>query len=306
MSLTHVATEILAYALAVLFWRQARRRQALLMLVTATLFGFTVEYVNVKTLTDYCYGEFMVMLPPMWWPVTPDFCPVGPRVPLWGTLVWGTLIYGAMTLSSSMEIPWPVRPLYDGLLVLTVDWILDPLATWRTFWTWTPPPGLWFGIPLDNYAGWFLLVVSFSLTFRAAQAIVPRVASGWVANLIVAVVTIAVGIGLLKAGLEVYVWLLGRGVDEPLLLLTLLGVPALIVIAYAVRVPGDATPQWLIFGAAVVTHVFYTGLIVATGLSGKYPLLLGVAAATFVMTVVGYSWPFRRSVYVAMRSLGGS
>src|SRR4051812_17935114 len=306
MSWMFVATEVFGYLLAAMFFLQARRRRRLAILVTAFLYGFITEYLTVKTHTDYCYGQFMVMVPPMSWPVPGDWCPVGPRVPLWGSLTWGFLIYGAMTLSADLPMPMMVRSLFDALLVLTIDWILDPLATWLKFWIWQTP-GPWFGIPLDNFAGWFFLVFSFSLVNRTLREIVPRFASGWVESVIIAVGTIALSLGMLTAALSGYVWLVQHGTAEPWLLAGLLAVSTVVVVRHALRQSGDAPPQWRIFGAAVATHLFYVTLIVRSNLSARHPTLLIVAALTFAFTIVGYSWPFRRRLFgIARTALGRS
>jgi hypothetical protein len=296
MSWMFVATEVFGYVLAATFFVQARRRQRLPILVTAFLYGLLTEYFTVRTRTDYCYGQFMVMVPPMSWPAPTDWCPVGPRVPLWGSLTWGFLIYGAMTLSADLAMPMIVRSLFDGLLVLTIDWILDPLASWLKFWIWKTP-GPWFGIPLDNFAGWFFMVFSFSIVNRTLRAVVPRFVSGWLEKVIVAVATIVISIGMLTAELTGYVWLVDHGTVEALLLVGILTVSTIIVIRYAVFHSGDSAPQWRIFGAAIATHVFYVALIVSSKLSASQPGLLIVAAVTFVITVIGYSWPFRRRLF---------
>jgi uncharacterized membrane protein len=300
MSWMFVATEVFGYVLAALFFVQARRRQRLPILVTAFFYGLLTEYITVRTRTDYCYGEFMVMVPPMWWPVPSDWCPVGPRVPLWGSLTWGFLIYGAMTLSADLAMPTVVRSLFDGLLVMTIDWILDPLASWLKFWIWQSP-GPWFGIPLDNFAGWFFMVFSFSLANRTLRVIVPRLASGWTEKIVVAVATIVVSIAMLTGELTVYVWLVNHGAVEAVLLVTILLAATAVVVRYALIHSGDSAPQWRIFGAAVATHVFYVTLIVTSRLSEKEPALLIVAAVTFALTVVGYSWPFRRRLFGGAR-----
>lgn len=298
MPWTYIATELLAYVIGALFVAHSLRRGRFSILISALLYGAITEYLTVKTKTDYCYGQFMIMIPPMSWPAPHDWCAVGPRIPFWGSVTWGFLIYGAMTLSASMTMPLVVRCLFDALLVLTVDWILDPLATWLKFWVWETP-GPWFGIPLDNFAGWFWLVFSFSLINRSLRILVPKFVSGWVERLLIAVGSIGLSILLLTAALTIYINLVQRGVTEWKLLLGMLAVAAAIVVRYAVRQTGDAASHWVILASALATHIFYATLIVVTGLAVKAPRLIVVSVATFVLTFIGYSWPFRR------RLLGG-
>jgi len=301
MSWMSIATEILAYLLTGVFVARAYRKNRLPILITACLFGIIVEYLTVRTRTDYCYGQFMLMFPPMSWPVPPDWCAVGARVPVWGSLTWGMLIYGAMTLSSAMAGPLVARCMFDALLVLTIDWILDPLASWVSFWTWQTP-GPWFGIPLDNFAGWFLLVFSFSFMNRLMRIVVPRYLSGAKATIAIGATTIVFAFVMLKATLTGYVWLVDHGVVEGFLLAGILAVSYAVAVPYAYGHPGDAPAHWHIFVAALITHAFYVTLIVASGLAARRPALLVVAAVTFVITVVGYSWPFRKHVLAILRS----
>ena len=301
MSWMFVAAEVLTYVLALGFLVQARWRHRLMIIFTAFLYALIVEYITVRTRSDYCYGEFMLMFPPMSWPVAPDWCPVGARVPVWGSVMWGVFIYSAMTISSTMKGPLVARCMFDALLVLTIDWIMDPLASWVKFWIWQTP-GPWFGIPLDNYAGWFFLVFSFSLVNRTLREVVPRFVSGWMANALITVTTILLSILMLKGALTSYVWLVDHGTIEALLLLGILGVATVVAVRYAFGHPGDAEPQWRIFLTAILIHVFYVALIVTSNLSAREPKLLLVALATFVITVVGYSWPFRKRIFAFIRS----
>lgn len=156
MNWMHVATELATYAWTIVFLRLIWKRGGwplMVVVIAAGIFGFILEYGSVKANSDYCYDKAMIMLPP--WPVTPppgDPCPVGPAVPLWIFFGWMMTIYIAMQTSTRLALPFFVRPVVDGLVGMSIDWVLDPLAAHIHFWQWYVP-GPYYGIPLDNFLG---------------------------------------------------------------------------------------------------------------------------------------------------------
>ncbi|MBI2339995.1 MAG: carotenoid biosynthesis protein [Deltaproteobacteria bacterium] len=100
-------------------------------------------------------------------------------VPVWDSLSYVFLCFAGLSLSEFVvgKIP-PVPPLTKGgwggfklallsaLFVLILDLVIDPLAHMGDRWFlgkiyYYPNPGLYFGVPLSNFAGWFL--VSFAI-----------------------------------------------------------------------------------------------------------------------------------------------
>ena len=292
MPLTFWTTEFFSYAVAALFFYHAARRRLLGVLVTAIAYGFLLEFHTVKTETAYCYGRFFVMLPPWPSPAEPT-CLVGARVPLWGSIVWGYFIYGAMATSSRLKMPWAVRPLLDGLLVLTYDWTLDPIAEKLGFWTWDTR-GSWFGIPLDNFFGWFMVVASFSFALRWLQRKWPLHSRGAGLDTFVFCLAIVVSLVLLAGSLELYVHLAGRGVSQELLLWGTLGIALAITLPYFIPARGDHKPA-VVFLATVLAHHLYNGiLLVYSGLWREEPLLNVVWATAMTLAMIGYGWPYAR------------
>jgi hypothetical protein len=198
-----------------------------------------------------------------------------------------------MMTSSRLDMPWTVRPLLDGLLVLTYDWILDPVAARLGFWTWSTR-GSWFGIPLDNYFGWFMVVVAFSFVLRWLQRRWPLNARGAAWDTMVLVLTVLLALVILGVALEIYVTLAARGVSQSLLLWGTLGAALLATLPWFVRARGDERPA-VVFLATVLTHHLYNGaLLVYTGLWREEPALNLVWAVSMTLALIGYGWPYAR------------
>jgi uncharacterized membrane protein len=294
MPVSFLLTEFSAFLIGGLVLLHAVRNRKVSILLAAIAYGFLLEYHTVKTETDYCYGRFLVMMPP--WPSLPDpTCEVGPRVPLWGSVVWGYFIYGAMLTSSRLTMPWAIRPLFDGLLVLTFDWVMDPVAAALGFWTWSSR-GSWFGIPLDNYFGWFMVVWAFSFTLRALQRRVPPASHGLLRNTLVQVLAIVVATLLLGAGLEIFVHLSAVGVSQAFMLWgTVAG--ALLVVVPALWRAVRTKPLDPLIVASVVFHHLWNGVLLAyTGLWRTEPTLSVVWAVALSLSLLGYCLPGRKPV----------
>lgn len=99
---------------------------------------------------------------------------VGPRlfglVPVFIFVAWINIAYMAIattTLGLGRSSLW-LAPL-DGVLAVAWDAMVDPLAVRAGYWTWAAPDGF-YGVPLSNFAGWFLVVTLLSLAARAVWA----------------------------------------------------------------------------------------------------------------------------------------
>ncbi len=114
------------------------------------VFGLAIELALVHGAgSTYSYGQFLVMLG---WG--------GKTVPLWVGVGWGAILYAATWTAQRLALPWYLRPLAAALLAVNIDLSLDPIAEQQGFWHWrTEPDDLTFyGVPFDNYMGWFAIV----------------------------------------------------------------------------------------------------------------------------------------------------
>lgn len=99
---------------------------------------------------------------------------VGPRVlgmvPVFIFIAWihiGYLAIATTTLGLGRSKLW-LAPL-DGLIAAAWDLMVDPLAVRAGFWTWQASPGF-YGVPITNFLGWFLVVTLLSLAARSVWA----------------------------------------------------------------------------------------------------------------------------------------
>ena len=64
--------------------------------------------------------------------------------------------------------------LLDGILVVAIDIFMDPLSVYAGHWAWADP-GPYFGVPLGNFLGWFLVTIIVTGIFRLFEYIKPQV-----------------------------------------------------------------------------------------------------------------------------------
>ena len=141
--------EFLAAPLAlVLAFRLAARalgpRRAVVELAALSAYGYLLEVVAIAVFRSHRYAD-------AWWAD-----PGG--VPLAVAGVWAALIASAMALAGRRfpRAPWPLAA-WAALLGLSLDLLVEPVATRLGFWAWTPA-GPWLEVPLGNFVGWSVIV----------------------------------------------------------------------------------------------------------------------------------------------------
>lgn len=91
-------------------------------------------------------------------------------VPLFIFIAWIHISYLAIatsTLALGRSSLW-LAPL-DGVLAVSWDAMVDPLAVRAGYWAWVGP-GTLYGVPWTNFVGWFLVVTLLSVVVRALWA----------------------------------------------------------------------------------------------------------------------------------------
>jgi hypothetical protein len=104
------------------------------------------------------------------------FAPGG--VPLAVAVVWASIILAALTLAARRGMASaPRRALAAGLIAISLDLLMEPVAVWRGLWRWTPP-GAWLGVPVGNFVGWAVIVAAWcaGVEREAAPLPLPRLA----------------------------------------------------------------------------------------------------------------------------------
>ena len=141
---SYVSTFLIALPSAIALFRYLGPRRATLSLLAVSVFAYAIESFGVATgfpYGDFYYGDAL-----------------GPRiaslVPFLLPLSYAPLVIGAVAAAwgSRQRI---LHIIQATLLLVWMDAVLDPGAASLGFWVW-PEGGLYYGVPLSNYAGWLL------------------------------------------------------------------------------------------------------------------------------------------------------
>ncbi|MCK0506629.1 carotenoid biosynthesis protein [Aromatoleum anaerobium] len=280
-----IIIQILNYLLtAVLLVHTWRHERPLFYLIPAAiLFGFIVEYSQVvKSPPPYYYTESLVWLP-------------GP-VPLSIILSWGTIIYAALRTARALALPATLVPIAAGLLATVIDLVCDPAFVSLGVWVWAEP-GAWFGIPWDNYVGWFVIGASYTAMLELAG----RVGHGkawWTAA--APFLAIVPAFLIFVAVMLGYLWLVGRHfVDEATIVALFFGTWVTLLLARLGRMRGDVPVDgWRLAPPAFVFAVSLA-ILFLTPLHAKQPELALVIPAFALLGMAGYLWPSRQVLGLA-------
>lgn len=116
------------------------------------------------------------------------------KVPVVVPLYWAVFIYIGYSIVNSLLL-WTskskpnfksnklisILPLviFDGLIVTIIDLFMDPIMVSKGRWTWIDK-GLYFGVPIGNFLGWFLVTVITTTTIRLIEYFHPtKVIENW-------------------------------------------------------------------------------------------------------------------------------
>jgi uncharacterized membrane protein len=137
-------------------------------LLGGILFGLIVEHFNSSGsgTHSYCY-------PPAPFP----FNVWG--VPIWVPIGWGGIIYAAAWTAQRLRLGFVQRAVATAFLVASIDFSLDPVAKMLGFWVWECDTVNFFGVPYDNFNGWYLIVFVYALS---ANFVLGRTRKYWSAN----------------------------------------------------------------------------------------------------------------------------
>ncbi len=148
-------------------------------------------------------------------------------VPLLVPLFWAAFIYAGYSVVSYFTARYAggrsvprllLAVLLDGVAVVAIDLVMDPLQVSSGHWAWAEP-GAYFGVPPANFLGWFAVTVLVTGACRALEYLRPRqrLACGSAGLIPV------VGYCLLGGGLTLLAWRSG------LAALALIGLVAMLI-----------------------------------------------------------------------------
>lgn len=150
--------------------------RGMLFLLLGALIGFISEYLGLT------YGQFFGTF--YTYKSQISFY----TVPVQVLFYWPVFIYTGYTFTNSflmwLNIKKPLQRLknvrllistiiVDALLVLAIDLFMDPLEVRLGTWTWVEG-GPYFGVPIGNFIGWFVVALLVSGIFRCYEYFFPK------------------------------------------------------------------------------------------------------------------------------------
>ncbi len=151
--------------------------RGLAFLLIAALTGLVFEVIGVNYGStfggNYVYGSNAFLLFGVPW-----------QIPIF----WAAFIYASYTLVSNLlfwnkrdkpsrykrdAILLPFLILFDGLVIVAIDLIMDPLLVMAGNWTWLEG-GSYYDIPVGNFVGWFMVATISTGVFRVSEYFFPR------------------------------------------------------------------------------------------------------------------------------------
>lgn len=94
-------------------------------------------------------------------------------VPVVMSCAWIILFSYVRQLASAARLPRGLRVVLASAWMVAIDLVIDPLAAGPLgYWTWTSR-GAYYGVPLTNFAGWFIVSLVLFAAFPAAPAARP-------------------------------------------------------------------------------------------------------------------------------------
>jgi bisanhydrobacterioruberin hydratase len=141
---SYVSTFLIALPSGVGLFRYLGPRRATLSLLALSILAYAIEAIGVAT--GFPYGTFYYgdALGPRFAEIVPYLLP----------LSYAPLVVGSVAAAWGTRLPL-LHVLYATLILVWMDAVLDPGAASLGFWVW-PQGGVYYGVPLSNYAGWLL------------------------------------------------------------------------------------------------------------------------------------------------------
>ncbi|QEE17114.1 carotenoid biosynthesis protein [Promethearchaeum syntrophicum] len=131
-------------------------------LITAFVFGITLEYFNIFLTAGYHYHTDFLL----------QFGTPPTNVPIAIGLAWGMLLLTAQDVSQRLKLPLRIRLFFEAAFVVSTDIILDVIAIRLEggFWVWEDVTTnlsitntSFFGVGWMNFIGWYFVIFFVSL-----------------------------------------------------------------------------------------------------------------------------------------------
>ncbi len=299
-TLASALAEFSVYGLFFLAAFDAQRRGLnwLATLIWGAAFGCGIEIgillwnSNAATQVTYKYGNDLFWL---------NVGPHGASVPVWVGVGWGILVYISTWTADRLKLAPGWTALVAGVLAVSIDFSLEPVANDHGFWTWIIDPKTtisMLGVPFDNFVAWVGVVAIFGFTVRGAFRWIEHrfgkaARQKWYTNVVVPPVgaALAVGFYFLVDGPvnQFYRWV-GKG-GEPLLF-TILFIGGMLTLWLAAFRSNRSEPVNVpilvtVFGYHAVSLVLY---LLCSHKAELSPLLVMIPCNSMV-GFFAFAWP---------------
>lgn len=188
-------------------------------------------------------------------------------VPLAIGFGWSSIIYAGFVTARAFGLRDRYVPAFVALYGLHVDLAMDAVAIRVPYWSWSDA-GAWFGVPLGNFFGWFVVGFAFPLAYVVLRRRVSH-------PLVLGVASILGAVALLIAALKGWSQITADVVARRVVLLAItiaLAVGYLTTAEFQLRpTPSPTTAVTLLF------HGYFLVVLVVLDLHARLPLLLVVS-----------------------------
>jgi uncharacterized membrane protein len=136
--------------------------RTVLLLIVGFIVAFLSEWCSIRW--GFPYGDYLYIYQALegeW---------LWGGVPVWDSLSYPFLAYAGYETASFLGWKW--KTLGGAFLMTLADVVIDPIAVRGDQWFlgkiyFYPESGIYFGVPLSNFAGWFLVGLTILLIYRS-------------------------------------------------------------------------------------------------------------------------------------------
>lgn len=246
----------------------ADTREQYSFIAAAFVYGFALEQAMIQLYETYTYNVTDVVLTLL-------------DVPVHVAVAWAAILYAGWQTGLALGVSERRLPFFVALFALHIDLSMDVVAIQIPYWTWEMP-GLWFGVPLNNFYGWYLVAFFFVGSALALDGAIPRPELRYPAVIVVSLASLVVA---------VLTWALLFAWSDVTEVATVL---ALIVVGLVAVLSDDMDPRPAprsVAATPFVFHVFFLGVLLALGLHDDQPLILVVALAMLGVGILVHGYP---------------
>lgn len=266
-TLYYTGTIVVLLAIGLCLWH-ASTREEYAFLAVGFVYGYILEQVMITMYETYHYVDdgYALML----------F-----DVPINIAIAWTAILYSGWQIGRSLGLSPRRVPFFVALFGLHIDLAMDIVAIRVPYWTWEIP-GLWFGVPLNNFYGWYLVAFFFVGSYVVLEGYVSRPELRLVAVL-------PASLGLLVGA--VFLWSVVLSWSTASEVATVLGLIVVGLVAVATDAHDPQPLPYRLIATPLIFHLFFLGVLLVLGFHVEQPLVLVVSVAMLAVGLALHLYP---------------